>query len=230
MKRARTKMSVEETEAKGEEWREGVLFDLVLVNPDKGSATSKIPSFRYIDISCISTDGIRNPHEIPVVLRADAPSRAQRLVRSGDSLVGTVRPERGARGLVPDDLDGNVASTGICVLRPKVSDDAEYVYAVVRDEAFTEWCVNHETGTSYPAVSPQDIGRYPLLVPPAPERARISNLLSTLDATIAAAKNTRSTIERLIVGECQAAFDERSKDDDISLNGCEDQGAELWPF
>lgn len=167
-----------------DEWATGTLADLVNGNPDKGSATAAIPSFRYVDISCLSRDGVAPAESIAVVARADAPSRAQRLLRTGDVLVGTVRPVRGARGIVPAALDGHVASTGICVLRPKSPADAGFIHAVVRDPAFTDWCVAHETGTSYPAVSPKDILRYPLPIPSPVERAFISELLVSLDRAI----------------------------------------------
>jgi type I restriction enzyme S subunit len=167
-----------------DEWGTGTLADLVDANPDKGSATAAIPRFRYVDISCLSRDGVAPVQSIAVVTRSDAPSRAQRLLRTGDVLVGTVRPERGARGIVPAGLDGHVASTGICVLRPKCAADAGFVHAVVRDPAFTDWCVAHETGTSYPAVSPKDVLRYPLPIPSRVERGFISELLVALDRAI----------------------------------------------
>jgi type I restriction enzyme S subunit len=165
-------------------WSSGTLSDLATANPDKASAIRGLERFRYIDISCLSADGVAQAESVPVLQAAAAPSRAQRLVKAGDSLVGTVRPERGARGLVGADLDGEVASSGICVLRPKLATDAAFVYAVIRDPSFTEWCVNHSTGTSYPAVAPADIARFPLLMPPPSERQRIAEVLGALDDRI----------------------------------------------
>ena len=167
-----------------EDWTSGTLSDLAVANPDKASAIRGLERFRYIDISCLSEDGLAQADSVPVIRAAEAPSRAQRLVKTGDSLIGTVRPERGARGLVGTGLDGEVASSGICVLRPKLAIDAVFVFAVIRDPSFTEWCVNHSTGTSYPAVAPADISRYPLLVPPPSERQRIAEVLGTLDDRI----------------------------------------------
>ena len=167
-----------------ETWVRGTLADLAEVNPDKASAVRELESFRYIDISCLSDRGLASVDAVPVVERESAPTRAQRLVRAGDSLVGTVRPERGARGLVREDLDGEVASSGICVLRPRSASDTVFVYSVVRGSSFTAWCVNHSTGTGYPAVAASDIVRFPLLLPSIKERARIAEVLGALDDRI----------------------------------------------
>jgi type I restriction enzyme S subunit len=166
------------------EWVEGVLSDLVMVNPDKPSAIAHLDEFRYVDIGCISAEGLRPASEIEIVARVEAPSRAQRRIIDGDVLVGTVRPEREARGRVGVDMDGQVASSGICVLRPKSAKDSGFIYSIVRDTSFTDWCVNHSTGTSYPAVSSTDIGRYPLVIPPQVERERIAEVLGALDDRI----------------------------------------------
>lgn len=174
----------------------GTLGELAYVNPDKASATAGIPRFRYVDISCLSPTGIAEPEDIAFVDRASAPSRAQRLIKSGDVLVGTVRPERRARGVVPYVLDGHVCSSGICVLRPKEPADSSFIYAVVRDATFTEWCVGRETGTGYPSVSPQDIAAFPLPIPPDEERRRISELAGTLDARVSHLRSVIQMVEQ----------------------------------
>lgn len=200
-----------------DDWRAGTLADLAAVNPDKGSATAGIQRFRYVDISCLSVNGVVPTESIDFVTRESAPSRAQRLIRSGDSLVGTVRPERGARGIVPSDLDGHVASTGICVLRPKLASDSAFIHAVVRDPAFTDWCVGHETGTNYPAVSSQDIARYPLLLPDPQERVRIAEVLSALDAAIAEADATVSLVDSAIAVAGAAALGRSAESTTVML-------------
>jgi type I restriction enzyme S subunit len=187
-------------------WSSGTLSDLATANPDKASAIRGLERFRYIDISCLSADGVAQAESVPVLQAAAAPSRAQRLVKAGDSLVGTVRPERGARGLVGADLDGEVASSGICVLRPKLATDAAFVYAVIRDPSFTEWCVNHSTGTSYPAVAPADIARFPLLMPPPSERQRIAEVLGALDDRMDAA----ARLTEILLNEAHAIYDVRA--------------------
>lgn len=216
-----------------DDWPPGTLSDLVNVNPDKASAMRGLDRFRYIDISCLSDSGISQAEMIPVVESTDAPSRAQRLVKVGDSLVGTVRPERGARGLVGTDLHGEVASTGICVLRPKSTTDSVFVYAVIRDPNFTEWCVNHSTGTSYPAVSPADIARFPMLMPTPNERLRIAEVLGVLDDAIGAAQSLIASLETAIELEAASALQSAGEETQLLtsiatiVNGYSYKSAEL---
>ena len=74
-------------------------------------------SFSYIDLGSVD-------QERKVITQAkqtrcgDAPSRVRQLVKAGDILVSTVRPNLNGVAQVPHDLDGATASTGFCVLRP----------------------------------------------------------------------------------------------------------------
>ena len=91
-------------------------------------------SFRYVDISSIDNDAksITEARTIDVV---EAPSRARQVITAGDVLVSTVRPGLNAVAMVPDDLDGQISSTGFCVLRPKPDLlDSEYLFG---------WSVRH---------------------------------------------------------------------------------------
>ena len=75
-------------------------------------------AFSYIDIAAIDRleRTISNPQ---VVNAADAPSRARQLIKAGDILVSTVRPNLNTVAEVGSDFDGAIASTGFCVLRVK---------------------------------------------------------------------------------------------------------------
>ena len=76
--------------------------------------------FRYVDFA-----GIDRLHktitEYQTLLGADAPSRARKVIRTNDILVSTVRPNLNAVAMVPAHLDGQIASTGFCVLRPHLT-------------------------------------------------------------------------------------------------------------
>lgn len=74
-------------------------------------------SFYYIDIASInnSTNKIENPQKYTW---KDAPSRAQQVVRTGDILFSTLRPYLQNIAMVPNDFDGFIASSGLCIIRP----------------------------------------------------------------------------------------------------------------
>lgn len=106
--------------------------------------------FQYIEISDVDVrTGIVGSKTLP---KDEAPSRARRLVKAGDILVSTVRPERGATGVVPPHLSGAVCSTGFAVLR------ATGIHPVVlawllKTDAVKQQMIRNNIGIAYPAIS-----------------------------------------------------------------------------
>lgn len=73
--------------------------------------------FKYIDLTSVN----RATHaisETTVINKNNAPSRAQQIVHEGDVIFGTTRPMLKRYAVVSSDFDGQVCSTGFCVLRP----------------------------------------------------------------------------------------------------------------
>ena len=81
-------------------------------NPTK----APLRKFTYVDVASVDNEQKRivGAREI---LGSEAPSRARKLIRCNDVLVSTVRPNLNAVAIVPQSLDGAVASTGFAVLR-----------------------------------------------------------------------------------------------------------------
>ena len=133
--------------------------------------------FRYIDLSAVDQD-TKSITEAREIACAEAPSRARQLVRTGDVLVSTVRPNLNGVALVPNDLNGATASTGFCVLRPdpeKLS--GSYLFHWVKSAAFVGDMVSKATGASYPAVSDRIIFESLFPLPPLEEQRRIAAIL-----------------------------------------------------
>jgi type I restriction enzyme S subunit len=139
-------------------------------------------TFTYIDLSAVDQDAktVREPSEITCT---NAPSRARQIVRAGDVLVSTVRPNLNSVARVPDELDGATASTGFCVLRPRSKKvDGSYLFHWVRSPRFVHDMVRNATGASYPAVTDGIVRNSKLPMPPLPEQRRIAEILDKADA------------------------------------------------
>lgn len=106
----------------------------------------------YLDLSSIDNKA-KVIKSITKVYSQDAPSRARQLVRTGDVLVSTVRPNLNSVSIVPAGLEGATASTGFTVLRPKPSLDSQFLFHFVRTPTFIEFLTKRASGSSYPAVS-----------------------------------------------------------------------------
>ena len=138
-------------------------------------------SFRYIDIASVDKDAKRITAALEM-RGAEAPSRARKEVRAGDVLVSTVRPNLNAVALVPDDLDGQIASTGFCVLRAdqKVA-DGKYIFYRCLTPEFVNSLVSQMRGANYPAVSDGVVKRAEIPFPARREQRRIVELLEQAD-------------------------------------------------
>ena len=138
--------------------------------------------FFYIDIGSVD----RNTKQISwpqALVGNDAPSRARKLIRAGDTLVSMTRPILNAVALVPEHLDGQIASTGFDVLRPCGVDPRWLIY-LVRTQAFIDEMSSLVQGALYPAVRSKDVRSYLVPVAPSNEQKRIADQLDAMLARV----------------------------------------------
>ncbi|MFJ9889555.1 restriction endonuclease subunit S [Streptomyces sp. NPDC091287] len=129
-------------------------------------------AFRYVDIGSIASGElvVSAAKEIPV---QDAPSRARQLIQVGDTVFSTVRPYLKKIAWIPEFLDGEIASTGFCVLRPGEALEPRFLFHLVTSNGFVARIVEKQRGASYPAVREVDIFEEEVVVPPLSEQRRI---------------------------------------------------------
>ena len=114
----------------------------------------------------------------------EAPSRARRLVRQGDTLVSTVRTYLRAVWAVSRPAQRLVASTGFAVVSPTQSVDSRFLSWWLQSDDFIEDVVARSVGVSYPAISPSVIGGIKAPVPPLKEQRAIADFLDHETARI----------------------------------------------
>lgn len=149
----------------------------------------------YVDIS--SVDPIRGIVATEDMLFEDAPSRARRVVRDGDTIISTVRTYLRAIAPVQKTPRNTIVSTGFAVIRPRKVTSAFLSFAL-REPGFVEAIVARSVGVSYPAVNASEIGTLPIPLPPGNEQSAIADFLDGETAkidTLVAKKLT--LIERL---------------------------------
>ena len=161
-------------------------------NPQKADPDE---TFSYIDLSAVD-------QETKSILGAkdtrcgDAPSRARQLIKAGDVLVSTVRPNLNGVAPVTKGFDAATASTGFCVLRPNPERiDGRFLMQWVKSPAFVADMTKMATGASYPAVSDRIINDSLIPLPASlEEQRRIADILDLADSLSA---NRRATLARL---------------------------------
>tara|TARA_B100000315_G_scaffold256798_1_gene303666 strand:- start:783 stop:2927 length:2145 start_codon:yes stop_codon:yes gene_type:complete len=133
------------------------------------------------------------------MLGYEAPSRARKEIREGDVLVSTVRPNLNTVAMVPPELDGQIASTGFCVLRPDLSViDGKYLFYFSTTQDFINILTKKARGAHYPAVSDGDIKGLDLPLPTLSEQKRIVEILDQADALRRKRAEADKIAERII--------------------------------
>lgn len=185
---------VELPKAKDSDWREVKLGDVCNINFTRRSKNWKFDKMLYIDISSVGEGMfIEQPKEIS---SDDAPSRAQRLLENGDTIVSTVRPNRRSMLFLRNAKPNMVASTGFVVLRAKPEKlDQRFLYFTVFDKAFTAYLESKAEGSAYPAVNPSVFDVAPINIPPLHEQKEIAEILSALDDKIEMNNKMNETLE-----------------------------------
>jgi|CXWL01.1.fsa_nt_gi type I restriction enzyme S subunit len=138
--------------------------------------------FHYVDISCAANGRLQIPDTS--ITYTEAPSRARRIVKNGDVLMSTVRPNLKAFAYCNLPEGRYIASTGFAVLRAIEGNDPRYIlYSILSDDVARQ-IDSYVVGSNYPAINSSDVKR--LQVPgwrPLQQR-RIAEILSTVDETI----------------------------------------------
>lgn len=133
-----------------EGWSETTLAQYAALNPESWSHSTYPSCIRYVDLSGAKWGRVQTVESYG---RTDAPSRAQRILRPGDSIVGTVRPANGSFALIH--TDGLTGSTGFAVLRPRQEWFREFVYLAATAPENIERLGHLADGAAYPAVRPE---------------------------------------------------------------------------
>lgn len=195
-----------DSNAKG--WPMARLGDLILPTEQRDPRENPTRKFFYVDIASVDNKA-KAIFESKEIIGSDAPSRARKVIRTGDVIVSTVRPNLNAVACIPSSLDNQICSTGFSVLRPSEKITSEYLFALTTSSFFVDCLVAKTTGANYPAVNDGEVKDVPVAVPPIPlqkDFAMRANEIRDLKAAQAASRNRiedlfQSLLHRAFNGE-----------------------------
>ena len=180
-----------------------------------GQPTQRVPDvdeeITYIDIASVDRD--RKAVTKPQLLAgADAPSRARKVLETGDVIVSMTRPNLNAVALIGVDHNESIASTGFDVLKA-FGVEPRWVFAAVRSARFVDAMCGKVQGALYPAIKSTEIREYEIPLPPANEQSRIAakldDLLSQVDTLKARIDSIPALLKRFRQSVLAAAFSGR---------------------
>ncbi len=123
--------------------------------------------FIYIDISSIE-NGTGIVSFDNKIKGTDAPSRARRIVKNGDILLSTVRPNLKALAYLSNVPKGVIASTGFAVLSATKKVIPQFIYYQLVMEHLQSQMVNRMGKGAYPSINQKDVQELKILLPPIP--------------------------------------------------------------
>lgn len=167
-------------------WRSVRLRELVSETETINPRTQPDRLFSYVDVSGVSNETFCIT-EVKELLGQDAPSRARKLIRANDVIFATVRPTLRRVAVVPSGLDGQVCSTGFCVLRANKNKlEPEYLYEYLLTEDVAGRVEALQRGATYPAIADSDLLNQLLPLPPLPEQRAIARILRAVQEAVQA--------------------------------------------
>lgn len=143
-------------------WEVKSLGELMKTNASSYNERTLPSRIQYVDIAAVSNGVVSSKTEYD---REQAPGRARRIAKSGDTIWSSVRPNLRAYALVLNPQEGDVFSTGFTVLSP-VEVPYGFLYLTVTTEAYVSYLVSRTANSAYPAVLPSAFGEYEIAVPP----------------------------------------------------------------
>jgi len=175
-------------------WGFGVLADLADLNPESWTAKRRPETVAYVDLANAKENVIAEIAEYPF---DDAPSRARRILRDGDTIVGTVRPGNRSFAFIANAAENLTGSTGFAVLRPKCAESTEFVYLAATSDTSIEYLTHVADGGAYPAVRPEVVAGLTTALPPAQILKVFHEVAKPLFARLAESHEQSQTLTQL---------------------------------
>ena len=180
-------------------WRIVELGDCVVMNDRVYNARKPWPFIKYLDTGSITENRITRIQTLDPATDK-IPTRARRLVRPGDLVYSTVRPNQRHFGLLKAVPENFLVSTGFAVMRGiDGMADTGFVYHVLTHDRNVErlQAIAEHSTSAYPSVRPADLARLTLRLPTLAEQRAIGRMLGALDDRIGLNRRMNETLEAM---------------------------------
>lgn len=154
-----------------EHWETAPLKHLAKINNNVlYDSTDKNYTFKYLDISSVDTGFLVREPEI--IRFGQAPSRARRILKKGDTIISTVRTYLKAVYHVATEIQDWIASTGFAVLTPNNTIYPSFLGLLIVSDCFINRVIQKSVGVAYPAISETQLGTLYLAYPASIDEQR----------------------------------------------------------
>ncbi|MDH5258819.1 MAG: restriction endonuclease subunit S, partial [Gammaproteobacteria bacterium] len=168
-----------------EDWDVTSIEDITYVDPENlNSSTNANYEFDYISLEQVVRGSLTDTTKYKYF---EAPSRARRIVRKGDVLVSTVRPNLMSHYIQVTQRENLICSTGFTVLRAKGNCcDGLFLFFHLFAEIINKQIDMLISGSNYPAINSGDVKGLKIPLPSIDEQHEISKILFDMDNEVEA--------------------------------------------
>ena len=132
-------------------WKISKLKYLVSENQESlSNSTDPDLELDYVEISDVNSNGeFKKPTKY---IFSESPSRCRRICRKGDVIISTVRTYLKSIGIIEEQRENLICSTGFSVLTPKSQYLSKYIFYMLRSNWFISKIISRSEGVSYPSI------------------------------------------------------------------------------
>lgn len=164
-------------------WQKIRLGDAISTNVTSYSTKEGWDFVNYLDTGNITENVISEIQKIDLK-EEKLPSRAKRKVKNNSILYSTVRPNQRHYGIVKEQPENFLVSTGFTVIdvnEKKV--DADFLYYMLSQDSYVELLhsIAEQSVSAYPSIKSADIENLEVYLPPLDTQKQISAILCSLD-------------------------------------------------
>ena len=169
-----------------EEWRRIRLGDACITNADTYSPKEGWKFVNYLDTGNITDNRIDSVQYIDVK-NEKLPSRARRKVKKNSILFSTVRPNQRHLGIIKEQPDNFLVSTGFAVIDvDNTILDPDFAYYTLSQKKVVDMlhAIAEQSTSAYPSIKPSDIEDVEIDIPSIETQKKIVGLLGCIDKKI----------------------------------------------
>lgn len=185
-------------------WRKFRLGIACITNANSYTPKEKWKFVNYLDTGNI-TDNKINAIQYIDIENEKLPSRARRKVQENSIIYSTVRPKQRHFGIIKNQPDNFLVSTGFVVIDVNESIfDADFLYYLLTQNIVVEklHTIAEQSVSTYPSIKPSDIENLEISIPDIVVQKRIASILGCLDKKI----EQNNMINKNLQAQAQAIY------------------------
>ena len=161
-------------------WKISYLKDVQEINKESLPASTDA-NFRlkYITIEAVFTDRI-DYNKVPEYKFLEAPGRARRVIKKGDFIVSTVRPNLKSFARLQEDGDNWICSTGFATVSPLDNQESNFYFFQILSFIGERQFASFISGSNYPAITDRDFKQLRVYEAPFEEQKLIAEKIEQI--------------------------------------------------